>query len=250
MRRPLFIANWKMHKTAAETQLFARTFELSAASPCDVVICAPFTALPVLTDVAFDVGAQNFYPEASGAYTGEISLAMLSELGVTYVLTGHSERRQLFRESDALIAEKYRYAAAHGFYPVLCVGEPEDVRSQGQAVVHCTRQLAQVFSPVETLKRPEKIIIAYEPIWAIGTGKTATPEDAQDMCAHLRNALSDLLGESVAQTALFLYGGSVKTDNIASLMMQPDVDGVLVGGASLEAEQFAELIKKGCAVIG
>lgn len=250
MKRPLFIANWKMHKTAAETQLFARQFEKPEAFSCGVVVCAPFTALHAIAPTWFGLGAQNFYPQDQGAFTGEISLPMLKELGVQYVITGHSERRQLFHESDEWVAKKYHYAARHGMTPVLCLGEPETVRLADNAQAYCALQLEAVFGKTDKQNLPATIIVAYEPVWAIGSGQTATPEDAQEMCGHLRKALASWIGEAAAQEALFLYGGSVKPENIETFMQQPDIDGALVGGASLEAADFTELIQKGCSAGG
>ncbi len=248
MRRPLFMANWKMNKTAVEAKAFAADFK--APEMADAVIFAPFTALPALKetfdDCAVAIGAQNFYPRESGAFTGEVSLDMLAEYKVRYVLVGHSERRQLFAEDDALVAEKYAYAAEKGFIPVLCLGESREEREAGMAQLRCVAQLDAVFEKMKAEDLPAEVIIAYEPIWAIGTGLTATAADAEVIAAALRNRLTELYGESVASQARILYGGSVKAENSAELMQEKNIDGALVGGASLQADSFRALIEKGC----
>ena len=242
VRRPLFVANWKMNKTMAETKEFLNTFntyELPASS--DVAICAPFIDLPVLADQAkVAVGAEDVYPADKGAFTGEISAEMLKECTVRYVIVGHSERRQLLGESDAFVAEKYHYCTKNGLVPILCVGESLEQREAGEAEAWCKAQLDAVFTGAETL--PEEVIVAYEPIWAIGTGKTATSADAQQMIGALRAHLAGLIGDEQAASARLLYGGSAKASNIRELMAQPDIDGGLIGGAALKAGDFVEII--------
>lgn len=246
-RRPLFVANWKMNKTMSETKVFLdefATYELPASS--DVAICAPFMDLTVLAgqnQVA--VGAEDIYPAVSGAFTGEISADMLKECKVKYVIVGHSERRGILGESDAFVAEKYHYCTANGLVPILCVGETLDQREAGEAEAWCKAQLDAVFTNAETL--PEEIIVAYEPIWAIGTGKTATNEDAQQMIGVLRAHLALLIGDNKAEAARMLYGGSAKAENIRGLMAEKDIDGGLVGGASLKPDSFLALINEGSA---
>lgn len=249
VRRPLFVANWKMNKTMAETKEFLNTFNtynLPASS--DVAICAPFIDLPVLADQAkVAVGAEDVYPADKGAFTGEISAEMLKECAVRYVIIGHSERRQLLGESDAFVAEKYHYCTKNGLVPILCVGESLEQREAGEAEAWCKAQLDAVFTGAETL--PEEVIVAYEPIWAIGTGKTATSADAQQMIGALRAHLAGLIGDEQAASARLLYGGSAKASNIRELMAQPDIDGGLIGGASLAPDSFLALINEGSADI-
>lgn len=247
MRRPLFVANWKMNKTMAETQAFIDEFsvyDLPASS--DVAICAPFIDLAVLrTQDQVAVGAEDIYPAEAGAFTGEISPAMLKECHVRYVIVGHSERRQLIGESDAFVAQKYHFCTANGLVPILCVGESLEQRESGEAENWCKAQLDAVFADAETL--PEEIVVAYEPIWAIGTGKTATAADAQQMIGALRAHLATLIGEDRATQARMLYGGSAKASNIRSLMAEKDIDGGLIGGASLKPADFIALINEGSA---
>ena len=242
VRRPLFVANWKMNKTMAETKEFLNTFntyDLPASS--DVAICAPFIDLPVLADQAkVAVGAEDVYPADKGAFTGEISAEMLKECAVKYVIVGHSERRQLLGESDAFVAEKYHYCTKNGLVPILCVGESLEQREAGEAEAWCKAQLDAVFTGAETL--PEEVIVAYEPIWAIGTGKSASQDDAQKMCKVVRDVVAADFGQEVADKVRVQYGGSVKPENVAEYMACPDVDGALVGGASLEPESFLALL--------
>lgn len=245
-KKPLFMANWKMNKTASETLDFLEEFNFPK-NPVDIVICAPFTALPALKNAgAVHIGAQNFYPESAGAYTGEISVDMLKEYHVEYVLVGHSERRQLFHEDDEMVARKYHFAAKSGLIPVLCVGETLEERQAGVAEKRCGEQIAAVFSKSEAEELPAEIIIAYEPIWAIGTGLTATAEDAQAMASAIRQQLKKYYGEEFAQKTRILYGGSVHDKNSQKLMGQIDIDGALVGGASLQPKSFEALIQEGC----
>ncbi|MEE0510513.1 MAG: triose-phosphate isomerase [Peptococcaceae bacterium] len=248
-RRPLFVANWKMNKTMADTKNFLdvfNTYVLPEAS--DVAICAPFMDLTVLRDQnKVAVGAEDVYPAEKGAFTGEISAEMLKECNVKYVIVGHSERRQVLGESDAFVAEKYHYCTENGLVPILCVGETLEQREAGEAENWCKGQLDAVFEEAKAL--PEEIVVAYEPIWAIGTGKTATADDAQQMLAALRAHLAGLIGEDKAASARLLYGGSAKASNIRELMAQSDIDGGLIGGASLETESFFALINEGSADI-
>ena len=212
----------------------------------DTVIFAPFTALSAVSEALKDsniaIGAQNFYPKAEGAYTGEISPLMLREFRVSYVLVGHSERREIFQENDDLIAQKLQAALKEGFKPILCIGEREEVRAGGQAHAYCLKQLDLALSGVaeDDLK---KIVIAYEPIWAIGSGKSATAADAEEMLKTVRDYLAERYGAKAAEEIRLIYGGSVKPENIAQFMTEKNVDGALVGGASLNAESFAQMLR-------
>ncbi len=248
LRNPIILANWKMNKTRAEAAAFCRAFLPLAGTRAETAVCAPFPQLDVLAGLlagsGVGLGAQNFYPEAEGAFTGEVSLPMLQELGVTYVLIGHSERRHIFGEDDALIQRKVRAALDAGLQAVLCVGERLQEREAGQTLAVCAGQL---YAALEGISEAEaaRMVVAYEPVWAIGTGRTATADDAQAVIAALRRAVRERWGAEAASRMRFQYGGSVRPENIASLMAQPDIDGALVGGASLDAERFAQLLRLG-----
>ena len=246
-RRPLFVANWKMNKTMSETEAFVSEFsDFNIPETSDVAICAPFMDLTVLAKQnKVQIGAEDVYPAISGAFTGEISAEMLKECNVKYVIVGHSERRGILGEEDEFIAQKYHYCVENDLIPILCVGESQDQREAGEAQAWCKQQLDAVFA--DTAHLPNEIVIAYEPIWAIGTGKTATSEDAQEMIGALRGHLESLIGKEKAQKARMLYGGSAKAENIAALMSQEDIDGGLIGGASLKPESFIALINEGSA---
>ena len=243
-RTPYIAANWKMHKTAAEAGEFVDALlPRIAATQSDVVICAPFTALTAVVErrygTAVKVAAQNMHEEAAGAFTGEVSAAMLVELDVEAVVLGHSERRAYFGETDEVLARKVPAALAAGLEPILCVGESEEARDGGQTEAVLERQLQADLADVagEALAG---VVIAYEPIWAIGTGRTATPEQAQEACAYIRDLLRERGG--AADDVRILYGGSVKPANAAELLGQPDIDGALVGGASLDPADLAEIV--------
>jgi triosephosphate isomerase len=243
-RTPYIAANWKMHKTVAEAGEFVDALlPRIAATQSDVVICAPFTALSAVVErrygTAVKVAAQNMHEETSGAFTGEVSAPMLVELDVEAVVLGHSERRQLFGETDEALARKVPAALAAGLEPILCVGESEEARDGGQTEAVLERQLQADLAEV-TGEALAGVVIAYEPIWAIGTGRTATPEQAQEVCAYIRDLLRERGG--VAEEVRILYGGSVKPANAAELLGQPDIDGALVGGASLDPAEFAEIV--------
>ncbi|NLI92824.1 MAG: triose-phosphate isomerase [Peptococcaceae bacterium] len=246
-RRPLLAGNWKMHKTIQEARDFAVGFQekVQDVTDLDMVICAPFTALSVLKEELEEsiihIGAQNMYYQPKGAFTGEISPLMLLDLACTYVIIGHSERREYFKEDDELIARKVKAALDMSLTPILCVGENLALREGGKALGFVRGQVEKDLMEL-TPSELQKVVIAYEPIWAIGTGKTASARDAQEMCSAIRSTLAGIAG-SVAQEIRILYGGSVKSGNIAELMVQPDIDGALVGGASLEVEEFAQLIQ-------
>jgi len=251
MRTPLMAANWKMHKGPKEALEFYHEFaEAVGEHPGrEVLICPPAVDLYVMGrklqategEAPFRLGGQNMYPAEAGAFTGEIAPPMLKEVGCDYVIVGHSERRQLFGEDDALISEKVRMARSFDLIPVLCVGETEEQRDAGEAedVVGSQLHLALVDAEIEDAG---ELVVAYEPVWAIGTGRTATPEDAQAMHAHVRATLSDLWGRELAEGVRIQYGGSVKPHNVDELMAQPDIDGALVGGASLEVESFTRIV--------
>ncbi|MGI6450711.1 MAG: triose-phosphate isomerase [Desulfitobacteriia bacterium] len=246
-RRRLIAGNWKMNKTSPEARDFATAFleKVGDVTDLDMVVCAPYTALPVLKEELEEsivhIGAQNMYHEPQGAFTGEISAAMLKDLACTYVILGHSERREYLKEDDELIAKKVKAALEAGLIPILCVGENLALREGGKALAFVRGQVEKDLVELEPAEL-RKVVIAYEPIWAIGTGKTASAQDAQEMCSAIRSTLAGIAG-TVAQEIKILYGGSVKSGNIAELMAQPDIDGALVGGASLEVPEFAQLIQ-------
>jgi triosephosphate isomerase len=234
-----------MHKTVAEAAQFVDALlPRIAATQHDVVICPPFTALTAVVErrygTAVKVAAQNMHEEGSGAFTGEVSAAMLVELDVEAVVLGHSERRQYFNETDEALARKVPTALAAGLEPILCVGESEEARDAGQTDGVLERQLQADLAGIEPVRLAE-VVIAYEPIWAIGTGRTATPEQAQETIAYIRDVLREQGAE--ADRVRILYGGSVKPGNAAELLSQPDIDGALVGGASLDPEDFAAIVE-------
>jgi triosephosphate isomerase (TIM) len=244
-RTPYIAANWKMHKTVAEAAAFVDALlPRIAATQCDVVICPPFTALGEVVErrrgTAVRVAAQNMHEEDSGAFTGEISAPLLAELDVEAVVLGHSERRQHFCETDEALARKVPAALAAGLEPILCVGESEAARDGGETEEVLERQLQTDLANLES-GRLSEVVIAYEPIWAIGTGRTATPEQAQEACAFIRDVVR--MRGAAADRVRILYGGSVNPDNAAELMSKPDVDGALVGGASLDPEDFATIVE-------
>jgi triosephosphate isomerase len=251
-RRPLIAGNWKMHLTHLEAIGLVQKLAFSLTDPqleaAEVVVVPPFTALrSVQTLVAGDkleigYGAQDLSAHDSGAYTGEVSGVMLAALACRYVLVGHSERRTLHGEDDAVVAAKVQAALRHGLVPILCVGEGLDVRRSGTHVQHCTDQLGAALAGL-TAEQLQDLVIAYEPVWAIGTGEVATPDDAQEVCAALRVRLAERYGPETAAIVRILYGGSVKAGNTAGILAGPDVDGALVGGASLDADEFAQICR-------
>jgi triosephosphate isomerase (TIM) len=244
-RTPYIAANWKMHKTVAEAAAFVDALlPRIAATRHDVVICPPYLALSEVVErsrgSAVRVAAQNMHEEGAGAFTGEVSAPMLVEADVDAVVLGHSERRQFFGETDEALARKVPAALAAGLEPILCVGESEEARDGGQTEGVLERQLQADLAAVEPAALA-RVVVAYEPIWAIGTGRTATPEQAQEACVYIRDVLRERGGE--ADAVRVLYGGSVKLANAAELMALPDVDGALVGGASLDPEEFAAIVE-------
>jgi len=249
MRKKVIAANWKMNMTVAETESFLTSFrlEIEEVSGVEIVIAPPFTALSKLSELLggsqrIRLGAQNFYHEKPGAYTGEISAGMLRELFVRYVIIGHSERRQIFGESDELINKKVLAAVASELRPILCIGETLQEREAGKEKTILEGQLKADLQGVAAEDLVESII-AYEPIWAIGTGVNASPIQAQEAHAHVREVISGLYDAATAAKVRIQYGGSVKPANAATLLSQPDIDGALVGGASLEPRGFAEIVK-------
>ena len=249
-RTPLIAGNWKMNKTVAEAEEFIQALlpRVSSVQGVDVAICPPFTALQAMVDSArgsrVEVYAQNMHHADSGAFTGEVAPPMLVELGVHGVILGHSERRELFGETDRALQLKVPAALAAGLKPILCVGETEDEREAGDTERKLRHQVQEDLDRVDVSQLGE-VVIAYEPIWAIGTGRVATAEQAQEAIAFIRALVADRSREQAALTRV-LYGGSVKDDNCPELLALPDVDGALVGGASLDAESFAAIVNAAC----
>ena len=247
MRTPLLAANWKMHKTAPEAVAFVTAFapRVGAVTDADIVLAPPFTALGAVAEACRNtriaVAGQNLHWAPEGAFTGEISPGMLADAGATRVILGHSERRQLFGEDDALVARKTRAAIDAGLTPIVCVGETLDQREAGETPAVLARQIEGSLAGV-TPAELAALVVAYEPVWAIGTGRTATPDQAQDAHAHIRRCLAGLGGAAAADACRLLYGGSVKPANAEAIAGQADVDGALVGGASLEPASFAEIV--------
>ena len=252
MRKPLMAGNWKMNlnhlEAIAVAQKLVYSLDDKDYDAVDVAIIPPFTdirSIQTLIDgdrLRLTYGAQDLSPEASGAFTGDIAGSMLHKLGCTFVLIGHSERRAIHGESDALINRKIKAALANEIIPIFCVGEELAIRESGAHVSHVIRQ---VRAGLEGFTKPElkKIVIAYEPVWAIGTGKVATPEDAQEVCAAIREEIENIGSAEIASKMRILYGGSVKSSNIAEIMKKSDVDGALIGGASLDPEELAKIVK-------
>lgn len=250
-RKPMMAGNWKMNNTYGEAVVLAQ--EISNrylpqwGDQVDVIICPPYIDLkPVKTVLEFDkskiaVGAQNVYWEEKGAYTGEISVPMLKEVGCSYCIVGHSERRTLFGETNEDVNRKVRALIAGKISPIICVGESLAVRDEGTTDEYVCAQVRAALAGL-TAYEAAKCVIAYEPIWAIGTGRTATPEQAQAVCAAIRATVSDLFDDELASDMRVLYGGSMNPGNVEGLMAQPDIDGGLIGGASLKAEVFEQLI--------
>lgn len=247
MRIPVMAGNWKMYKTPAETTAFFAAFapQVAAAQGREIVICPPFVniaaAVASTAGTAIAIGGQNLYPKNEGAFTGEISGPMLAATGATWVIIGHSERRQYFGETDATVLERTKAALAAGLKPIVCVGERLEEREAGKTEAVLLEQFDNGIAGLSP-EQFAQIVIAYEPVWAIGTGKTATPEIAQDAHAVIRARIAAKFGDAAASATRILYGGSVKPDNVKGLMAQADIDGALVGGASLEANSFASIV--------
>ncbi len=247
MRKKIIAGNWKMNKTPAETITLIN--EIKAKNPsadCDIVVCTPFVCLPNAVETAkgsiVKVGAQNLYFEDAGAYTGEVSADMLKDLGVEYVIIGHSERRQYFNETDVTVNKKVLKAIEKDLIPILCVGETLTDREQGVTDDVIRRQTKIAFLNI-TKEDAKKVIIAYEPVWAIGTGKTATPEQAEEVCAMIRACIEELYDKETAEEVRIQYGGSMNAGNAKELLSKPDIDGGLIGGAALKSDDFTTIIK-------
>ncbi len=245
MRSYYVAGNWKMHKTLSESVALATDLKVKLADCADkVMIAPPFTALAAVAQAIrgsnLILGAQNMGPEESGAHTGEVSVLMLKDAGVSSVILGHSERRHSYSENNALINKKVALALKHGLEVILCVGETLEEREAGKLEAVVGSQLREGLAGVSAADF-SRVVIAYEPVWAIGTGKTATPEDADSVHAFCRSVLGQLYGNDAAKAACIQYGGSVKPENVAALMAKPNIDGALVGGASLKAESFVPI---------
>lgn len=246
MRRPIIAGNWKMNKTINEgIELVRALKDVAENTDVEVVVCVPFVHLgeikKELEDSKIKLGAQNMHWEEKGAFTGEISPVMLQDIGVDYVIIGHSERRQYFNETDETVNKKMKSAISHGIKPIVCVGETLEEREKGIAKDVVKSQVVKAFEGVQP-DDMKKIVIAYEPIWAIGTGKTASSEDANEMIVFIRTIIDEKYGVDVSEEVRIQYGGSVKPNNASDIMNQEDIDGALVGGASLKADDFKEIV--------
>ncbi|RMH65355.1 MAG: triose-phosphate isomerase [Bacteroidetes bacterium] len=244
----LIAGNWKMNTDLPAAVALAEAVVKEVGDPGDVqvAVCPPFISLAAVHEVVdgspVRLGAQNMHFEEQGAYTGEVSAAMLTSVGCTYVILGHSERRQYFGETDALVNQKVKQARRHGLVPIVCIGETLDQREAGEAEAVVRTQVAGALEGID-VEDPSTLVLAYEPVWAIGTGRTATPEQAQAMHAFIRGLLRERYGEATAAAIHVLYGGSMKPGNAAELLAQADVDGGLIGGASLKAADFAAIVR-------
>lgn len=253
-RKPIMAGNWKMNIDHIEATGLVEKLHYTLVDKewdpekSDAVLCVPFTDLRTVRTLIdgdrlkFGLGAQNVSQHDNGAYTGEISTAMLSKLGVQYVIVGHSERREYYGEDDALINAKAAKVLAAGMTPIICVGEGLDIRKAGEHVEYTLNQVRGTLADL-TAEQVAGLVIAYEPVWAIGTGEVATPEDAQEVCGAIRKEVAALYDEATAESVRIQYGGSVKSGNVAQIMSQPDIDGALVGGASLQPEEFAAIVR-------
>ncbi|ENH96909.1 triosephosphate isomerase [Gracilibacillus halophilus YIM-C55.5] len=250
MRKNVIAGNWKMNKLLGEAVQFVEDTKDKVASKEQVesVVCAPFPFLPSLVEKAkgtdLEVAAQNMHFEDKGAFTGEVSPAMLADIGVTYVVLGHSERREMFAETDETVNKKAHAAFQHNLTPIVCVGETLEQRESHQTMNIVENQVNAALEGL-TEEQVKQTIIAYEPIWAIGTGKTATSEEANEVCTHIRNVVSNSVSQAAGEALRIQYGGSVKPTNVDELLAQSDIDGALVGGASLEADSFLQLVEAG-----
>ncbi len=252
MRKPIIAGNWKMHKTIAEgvalasDLMAAATGELADFNGCEVVLCPPFTAIRAVADAvkgsAIQVGAQDVHWESHGAFTGEVSCAMLIDAGCSWVIVGHSERRAMFGDTDESVNRKVKAALAAGLKPIVCVGESLDQRESGLTHDIVTAQVLAAFNGVPA-QQGAKVVVAYEPIWAIGTGRASSAADAQEVCAGIRTTLSGIYGSEIASEIRIQYGGSVKPGNMQEFAGEADIDGALVGGASLNAADFSGIIR-------
>lgn len=249
MRKKIIAGNWKMNKNLMESQYLISKLASGLSSKklnCEVIVCPPFTSLSevntLIKNTPLKLGAQNLYFQESGAYTGEISGTMLKSVGCEYVIIGHSERRTIFNESDGLINKKIKAAFAAGLKPIFCIGETLEERISGKEKDILNKQLSGGLAEI-SMEQMKSLIIAYEPVWAIGTGKTATPEQAEEMHQFIRMYIKNDFNEETADNLIIQYGGSVKPENAKELLSQPDIDGALVGGACLNAESFISIIE-------
>ncbi len=246
MRKPIIAGNWKMNKTAAEAkELISALLPKVKDAKCDVVICVPFTDIKLAAELTagsnVKVGAQNVAWADNGAFTGEISAAMLIEAGAQYVIIGHSERRQYFGETDGSVNKRLVQALKNGLKPIVCVGEMLADRESGKTETVCKTQVVGAFNGISS-DDAQKVVIAYEPVWAIGTGKTATDEQANETIGYIRSVVAELYGKKIADGMRIQYGGSMNAKNVAGLMAQPEIDGGLIGGASLKADDFSIIV--------
>lgn|SRR5699024_4926135 len=248
MRKKVIAANWKMNKTLSESQMFMD--DISGNIPelknAEAIICAPFPFLPALVEkakgLAVNIAAQNMHFEDNGAYTGEVSPVMLKDLGVTHVIIGHSERREHFNETDEIVNKKVQAAWKHGLTPIVCVGESLEQREANETKQHVASQVKSALNGL-TDQQVEETMIAYEPIWAIGTGKSASSAEANEVCTYIREIVEEITSKEQADRIVIQYGGSVKPATVDELLQQSDIDGALVGGASLEADSFLQLVE-------
>ena len=253
MRKPIIAGNWKLNKNSKEAVELVTLLkrDLSDITEVDIVVCPVFTVLEDVHDCLLDsnigLGAQNLYWEDAGAFTGEISAPLIKDSGAQYVIIGHSERRQYFGETNVTVNKKLKAALQHNLIPIVCIGEVLEEREAGRMKDVIKAQVHGCFEGY-TAEEMKKVIIAYEPVWAIGTGKTATPQQAQEVHQYIRQLLSEMFDELVAEEVRIQYGGSVKPDNIGELIAQRDIDGALVGGASLKADSFASIVKNSCGI--
>ena len=243
MRKPIIVGNWKMNKTIAETKAFVEAVDSSVTDSADWGIATPYLALQTAKSTAKNllVAAENCHFKDSGAYTGEVSVAMLKEIGVEWVILGHSERRQYFGETDETVNAKMKQVLSNDMTPIVCVGETLEQYEAGITKDVCKTQTVAAFKDV-CPNCAKRVVIAYEPVWAIGTGKTATNEIAQDVCAYIRSVVAELYGQEVADEVRIQYGGSVKPEGLKTLLEQSDIDGALVGGASLQEDSYKAMI--------
>ena len=250
MRKPIIAGNWKMNKTLSEATGFLQEIKSLIPSPekVDAVVCAPALFLNELVQGAkgsdVKIGAQNMHFEESGAFTGEISPVALTDIGVSYVILGHSERREMFNETDEAVNKKAHAAFSHNLTPIVCCGETLEQREAGETNDFVGGQIEKGLAGL-TEEQVKQTVIAYEPIWAIGTGKSSSAEDANEVCAHIRSVVANTFSKEAAEAIRIQYGGSVKPENIKEYMAQPDIDGALVGGASLKSDSFLQLLEAG-----
>lgn len=250
MRKTVIAGNWKMNKDLAGSQKFLEEVgeKVPASDKVEAIVCAPFPYLTSLVEKAkgtqVKISAQNMHFEDEGAYTGEVSPVMLKDIGVTHVVLGHSERREYFGETDGIVNKKTQAAFKHDLTPIVCVGESLEQREANETNAHVENQVKKALEGL-TEEQVAKTIIAYEPIWAIGTGKTASSEQANEVCTHIREVVKETVSEKAAEELIIQYGGSVKPENIEELLEQSDIDGALVGGASLESDSFLKLVEAG-----